>query len=929
MKNKLTLFHLAIFTILMAFSLNGYSQAPFTVSTYNCISVYWSPTGGANNKKVLIEYSEQGSSTWKNGFPMVYHPIAGTTRDKADYRGSIVNLKSNTTYQIRLTLEGTTTPVTLNATTWNDNPPEGTVVNVASQNTTYAITQSGTPTAYRVYDGTGSTINVNHTSDNCITVDAQYVILRGFTLRGAGTSSTTSLTYAIRILGGSDIIIENCDISDWGKPSTSPLVPNHGSDRDFAIGGKNTAAARITVQRNKIHDPTYTANNWEYGHPAGPQGIGFYESVTGNHVIRYNECWSTNGNYFNDIIGYSENGSYTGFPGDDSDIYGNYLTNSWDDGIEAEGGGQNVRIWNNYITDALMAIGNAAVSIGPYYVFRNVSGRCSYPQGTYPYGNFMKMGFANSESWMTGTIFVFHNTIFQVNSNGFSGLGGSNRIIKHCYSRNNILQTRSTASNSIAISSTHTNNDFNYDLYNKTVPSGSETNGISGIPTYVTGAGFNSGTKTGNFQLETTSLGFDDGEVIPNFSDGFFGAGPDMGAHENGCNSMQYGVNAQFTPCTNNNNCSAVTIASTPTITNVTCTTCNNGAINLSSATGGAAPYTYSWSNGATTQNISNLTYGTYTVTVTDKNGCFSTFKARVRILFDILKTPTTPVIDGSLSEYSGSNSISFKHSSAATNVTVNAMWNDSALYLGYDVPDTKLNGVITAKDGNIWDEDAVEFFIDTQNDEGTALQNDDYQFIVNILNTQLDNKGVTGLSWNGNWQSAVITSGTANNNSDNDIGYAMEVRIPWKTIGYANPPAVNSLLGMDFAHDDFDATVNKYVMWPAETSNFPNPSKWQLGRLLGTQISTSVNKSEKDNLINVYPNPSDGNFNISFRAVEKETYNLNIKNVLGQVIYQETLIDFIGDYSKSISVANYGKGIYLIILSNNKNEMVKKMIVY
>ncbi len=41
--------------------------------------------------------------------------------------------------------------------------------------------------------------------------------------------------------------------------------------------------------------------------------------------------------------------------------------------------------------------------------------------------------------------------------------------------------------------------------------------------------------------------------------------------------------------------------------------------------TGGISPYTYSWSNAATTSSISNLSFGTYSVTVTDANGCTST----------------------------------------------------------------------------------------------------------------------------------------------------------------------------------------------------------------------------------------------------------------------------------------------------------------
>ena len=56
----------------------------------------------------------------------------------------------------------------------------------------------------------------------------------------------------------------------------------------------------------------------------------------------------------------------------------------------------------------------------------------------------------------------------------------------------------------------------------------------------------------------------------------------------------------------------------------VSCFGGNNGAINLA-VSGGTAPYTYDWSTGATTQNISGLASGSYTVTVTDANGCAST----------------------------------------------------------------------------------------------------------------------------------------------------------------------------------------------------------------------------------------------------------------------------------------------------------------
>lgn len=57
------------------------------------------------------------------------------------------------------------------------------------------------------------------------------------------------------------------------------------------------------------------------------------------------------------------------------------------------------------------------------------------------------------------------------------------------------------------------------------------------------------------------------------------------------------------------------------TATDETCLGCADGTASVV-ASGGTPPYTYLWSNGATTANISNLAPGTYNVTVTDTHGC-------------------------------------------------------------------------------------------------------------------------------------------------------------------------------------------------------------------------------------------------------------------------------------------------------------------
>jgi len=82
----------------------------------------------------------------------------------------------------------------------------------------------------------------------------------------------------------------------------------------------------------------------------------------------------------------------------------------------------------------------------------------------------------------------------------------------------------------------------------------------------------------------------------------------------NGCTHIQ-------TAGISNTNGPAATIALQ---VDVSCNGGKDGSAG-SSVTGGTAPYEFSWSSGQTTQNISGLSAGNYSITVTDASGCSDT----------------------------------------------------------------------------------------------------------------------------------------------------------------------------------------------------------------------------------------------------------------------------------------------------------------
>src|SRR5260221_1999582 len=322
------------------------------VPTYDPVGIWWAIAGATAASGCEVQFRPAGTSAFTKGLPMWFDARNG------ECRGSLVNLKPGTAYEVQMNLPGAAPSKGLTFTTWSNQYPVAKTITVASGSGTLNVAEGGSASGYVVYDGTGATLDAQNGAPVNISITASYVIVRGFTLKGAQQ-------HGILIdKNQHDVVIQDNDVSGWGRTRDGTW----GTDMDSGIPAicQSEELTPVTIQRNRINDTRYSADSWAVAHPAGPQGVTF-SYCGGNTGFRWNGGYSTNGNHYNDGMGGEDNFSTAGFPNKDSDLYGNRIENAWDDGLEIDGGDNNVRVWGNYLNNTGTVISSTVNSLGALY----------------------------------------------------------------------------------------------------------------------------------------------------------------------------------------------------------------------------------------------------------------------------------------------------------------------------------------------------------------------------------------------------------------------------------------------------------------------------------------------------------------------------------------------------------------------------------
>jgi hypothetical protein len=394
----------------------------------------------------------------------------------------------------------------------------------------------------------------------------------------------------------------------------------------------------------------------------------------------------------------------------------------------------------------------------------------------------------------------------------------------------------------------------------------------------------------------------------------------------------------------------------------VSCASGADGTIS-SVVTGGTAPYTYLWNTSDTTADISNLTVGTYSLTITDTNDC--EFSASID-----LTQPGGMSVDSSITP-----PLCFGGSDAAISLTITGgtmpyfyLWNTGSTASNianiaagdYSVTITDNAGCIALQNFTV--ENSELLTLDLGNDI-VLCQGQSY-----VFDTTIDDLGA-----NYQW---ISTNGFSSTDAMVDLVDAGEYNL---TITNSNGciatdsitiSTTNQVISADFLVPT-QAFVGETIVVVDVSEPVPDTVSWSfsqgttvvfqnedyaelkfeqegvytlsmtttkgscqetLTKEIIVQPSTDFGMDQDTNIsfikeFKLYPNPNNGVFKAQVELQQQATISIKIINLTSNAIMSAKVLENQDTYIIDYNI-NTALGVYLVILETPKGSQVRKIIV-
>ena len=309
---------------------------------------------------------------------------------------------------------------------------------------------------------------------------------------------------------------------------------------------------------------------------------------------------------------------------------------------------------------------------------------------------------------------------------------------------------------------------------------------------------------------------------------------------------------------------------------NVTAASCGNANGSATAvASAGTAPYNYSWSNGQTTANATNLLAGTYTCYVIDASNCqvSQTVTIGAGNAFAVTITPTDLLCNG------------IKTGSVDVDVTVGVAPYTYSWYSGQmtDSISNLLAGTYTC-------------VVSDAAGCSTTVSATVSQPPLMTLTGTATGSGAAGAS-NG---TATVTV----------AGGTPPYTYTWQTTPPQNTQTITGLMAGTYTCTVYDAHgCIKQIS------------------ILVTETSAISPESAGIEMLTISPNPSDGLFALSVKLLNADMLKIGLYDITGKAIMSEEKQNVL-EYNQTFDFVSLSKGIYLLKVQTSKGEIVKKVVI-
>ena len=358
-------------------------------------------------------------------------------------------------------------------------------------------------------------------------------------------------------------------------------------------------------------------------------------------------------------------------------------------------------------------------------------------------------------------------------------------------------------------------------------------------------------------------------------------------------------------------------------------------------ANNGIAPYTYLWSNGATTANANGLASGSYAIRVTDAGGCFATSTVNIftnKSLIDYssqaMTFNNTPVDSGAYIWFNAVANFNYTGNYPVTIRFINQ--NISSSRFNKNIPNSKL--IIT----NAVSQASTSF----TNGEWVTTAPPDLSgnYFVSGYSYAVPSSipaSLIGVRWKGIWASSSSCM--------------TQIRWKWSAAVYTDFSTDHTLIDVNpvddvtaspYNNNDSAGTPENYTAYciagalstgPLDytgvNSAFVNRTPCATPDSCNTdpsRLSAEINSKEHSNIfLNAYPNPFHAMTNIEFKRIDKSGHvRIDIFNMFGKKLRNifDNVIEAGVTYSVSFDSGILPEGIYFCRMVTDHHETGVKL---